>query len=268
MSSESVLSCESSYLHSLGRVRKKGSPQQDRTGVGTVSLFGEHLRFDLRRGFPLLTTKRLPFRHIAEELFWFLRGETNVKSLQEKDVTIWDEWADENGDLGPVYGKQWRDFNGVDQIANLMRDLKTNPSSRRHIVSAWNPADVPNMALPPCHVLFQFRVDNNFLDLMLYQRSGDMFLGVPFNIASYSLLLTLVATTLDLVPRHFVHTIGDAHVYNNHFDAVDEQLKRPVGTQPALVVVNKRENLQDYCWEDLDLRHYHPAPKISAPVAV
>ena len=259
---------EDGYLGLLRWVLAYGSQQTDRTGVGTTSIFGAQMRFDLRRGFPLLTTKRLPFRHIAEELFWFLRGETNAKSLQAKGVSIWDEWSSETGDLGPIYGKQWRDFGGVDQIKSLMEGLRTNPNSRRHIVSAWNPAEIPDMALPPCHTLFQFHVDRTFLDLQLYQRSGDMFLGVPFNIASYSLLLSLAAKTLGKIPRYFVHTLGDAHVYHNHRDAVTEQLARNPKNEPILQIKTWRENLWDYTFEDLELSGYDPMPKISAPVAV
>jgi len=259
---------EAGYLGLLRWVFSYGSEQMDRTGVGTTSIFGAQMRFDLRRGFPLLTTKRLPFRHIAEELFWFLRGETNIKSLQAKGVSIWDEWADENGDLGPVYGKQWRDFNGIDQIKNLMESLRTNPNSRRHIVSAWNPAEVDGMALPPCHTMFQFHVDRTFLDLQLYQRSADMFLGVPFNIASYSLLLSLVAKTIGKIPRYFTHTLGDAHIYDNHKDAVRELMNRKPRNEPILQIKTWRENLWDYTFEDLELSGYDPMPKISAPVAV
>jgi thymidylate synthase len=260
---------EAGYLTLLHSILAYGSEQMDRTGVGTTSIFGAQMRFDLRRGFPLLTTKRLPFRHIAEELFWFLRGETNVKSLQDRGVSIWDEWADENGDLGPVYGKQWRDFGGVDQIENLMEGLIANPNSRRHIVSAWNPAEVDGMALPPCHTMFQLHVGRTFLDLQLYQRSADMFLGVPFNIASYSLLLSLAAKTLGKIPRYFIHTLGDAHVYNTHLDAVlREQLNRTPRNEPILQIKTWRENLWDYTFEDLELSGYDPMPKISAPVAV
>jgi len=259
---------EDGYLGLLRWVLAYGSQQMDRTGVGTTSIFGAQMRFDLRRGFPLLTTKRLPFRHIAEELFWFLRGETNVKHLQAKGVSIWDEWAKEDGDLGPIYGKQWRDFGGVDQIKSLMEGLRTNPNSRRHIVSAWNPAEIPDMALPPCHTLFQFHIDRTFLDLQLYQRSADMFLGVPFNIASYSLLLSLAAKTLGKIPRYFTHTLGDAHIYDNHKDAVRELMNRTPRYEPILQIKTWRENLWDYTFEDLELSGYDPMPKISAPVAV
>jgi len=259
---------EAGYLGLLRWIFSYGSEQMDRTGVGTTSIFGDQMRFDLRRGFPLLTTKRLPFRHIAEELFWFLRGETNVKSLQAKGVSIWDEWADENGDLGPVYGKQWRDFGGVDQIKTLMESLRTNPNSRRHIVSAWNPAEVDDMALPPCRTMFQLHVDRTFLDLQLYQRSADMFLGVPFNIASYSLLLSLAAKTIGKIPRYFTHTLGDAHIYDNHKDAVRELMNRKPRNEPILQIKTWRENLWDYTFEDLELSGYDPMPKISAPVAV
>jgi thymidylate synthase len=259
---------EDGYLGLLRWVLAYGSQQMDRTGIGTTSIFGAQMRFDLRRGFPLLTTKRLPFRHIAEELFWFLRGETNVKSLQAKGVSIWDEWSSETGDLGPIYGKQWRDFGGVDQIKWAMDELRNNPASRRVIVSAWNPAEIPDMALPPCHTLFQFHVDRTFLDLQLYQRSGDMFLGVPFNIASYSLLLSLAAKTLGKIPRYFTHTLGDAHIYDNHKDAVREQMNRTARNEPILQIKTWRENLWDYTFEDLELSGYDPMPKISAPVAV
>jgi thymidylate synthase len=259
---------EHTYLNLLSDVLYLGDPHKDRTGVGTRRVFGTQMRFDLRLGFPLLTTKRMPFRHIAEELFWFLRGETNVKPLQEKGVSIWDEWANEDGDLGPIYGKQWRDFGGVDQIKWVVDQIRSTPNSRRLIVSAWNPVDVPSMALPPCHVLFQFNADGDWLDLSLYQRSGDMFLGVPFNIASYSLLLHLVAATVGMHPRHFIHTIGDAHVYDNHRDAAEKQLSRKPFSAPKLWVDCVRENVWEYSFDDIELSHYQPFPSISAPVAV
>jgi thymidylate synthase len=230
------------------------------------------MRFDLSQGFPLLTTKRLPFRSIAVELLWFLRGDTNVRWLQERGCTIWDEWADENGELGPVYGKQWRswaapDGRVIDQIANLIEGLKTNPSSRRHIVSAWNPADVDEMALPPCHCLFQFFVADGKLSCQLYQRSADVFLGVPFNIASYALLTMMVAQVVGLKPGEFVHTFGDAHLYLNHLEQAKEQVSREPRPFPTLTIAPKRD-LFAFEYEDFHLEGYAPHPHIKADVAV
>jgi thymidylate synthase len=265
---------EINYLSLLADVLRHGKQRKDRTGVGTIGKFGTQTVYDLHDSFPLLTTKKVPFRHVAEELFWFLRGETNVKSLQEKGVHIWDEWADEDGELGPVYGYQWRKWERpnyaypLDQIKDLIEGLKRNPDSRRHIVTAWNPSDVPDMALPPCHTMFQFYVQDDELDCQLYQRSGDLFLGVPFNIASYSLLTCLVAKTVGLNPGRFIHTIGDAHIYLNHVDQVQLQLSREVLVPPRLIVTNKKDNLWDYTMDDLQLVDYKPHPPIKAPVAV
>ena len=259
---------EEGYLGWLDDILQWGVELTDRTGIDTLGIFGAQMRFDLRVGFPLFTTKRIPFRHVAEELFWFLRGETNVGPLQAKGVSIWDEWADSNGNLGPIYGKQWRDFNGVDQIKNLMDGLRSNPNSRRHIVSAWNPAELEDMALPPCHTLFQFHVSEEFLDLQLYQRSADMFLGVPFNVASYSLLLALVARSIDKIPRYFTHTLGDTHIYKNHIEQVKIQIQRTALIRPTLTIKNRQENLWDYTFDDLELIGYNPHPTIKAPVAI
>src|SRR5450631_2124386 len=229
------------YLDLLSHVLDNGTAKGDRTGTGTLSLFGHQMRFDLAAGFPATTTKRLHMKSVVAELLWFLRGDTNVRWLQERGVTIWDEWADANGELGPVYGHQWRswpapDGTTIDQIANLVRDIKTNPDSRRLIVTAWNPADVPKMALPPCHCLFQFYVAEGKLSCQLYQRSADIFLGVPFNIASYALLTMMVAQVTGLEPGEFIHTFGDAHLYLNHLDQADEQLARPPRRLPGMML--------------------------------
>lgn len=317
------------YLNLLALIKKNGVKSTDRTGVGTISIFGPQMRFDLSEGFPLLTTKRIPFSLIKSELLWFLRGDTNVKYLLENNNHIWDEWGfdswikssefvskskdsskdkfkkvylekganfrfqdeefkleynefmnqyrekiladpsfSENfGNLGPVYGKQWRDFNGVDQIANVIEQIKTNPDSRRLIVSAWNPKDVPDMALPPCHMQFQFYVRNGKLSCHLYQRSGDSFLGVPFNIASYALLTHIIAKQCDLDVGEFVHTIGDAHIYTNHSEQVDRQLAREPRPLPTLNDFEKKE-LMDYTVDDFTLEGYNPHKGIKAPVAV
>ena len=260
------------YLDLLANVLKRGTRREDRTGTGTISIFGAQAVYDLYDSFPLLTTKRVPFRHVAEELFWFLRGETNVRSLQAKGVSIWDEWADENGDLGPVYGKQWRDFNGVDQVSLIQNQIIDNPNSRRILLSSWNPPEISAMALPPCHTLVQFYVSPRFnkfhLDCQLYQRSADMFLGVPFNIASYSLLTVLLAKTAKLLPGRFIHTLGDAHIYLNHVEQVETQLAREVGRPPVLGVRTSRPNVWEYVYNDLVLENYHPQPAIAAKVAV
>ena len=263
---------ERQYLALLADILENGARRDDRTGTGTLGVFGRQMRFDLARGFPLLTTKRLPFKSIAVELLWFLRGDTNVRWLQDNGCTIWDEWADENGELGPVYGKQWRswaapDGRSIDQIANLIEGLKTNPSSRRHIVSAWNPADVDDMALPPCHCLFQFFVADGRLSCQLYQRSADVFLGVPFNIASYALLTMMVAQVVGLQPGEFVHTFGDAHLYLNHIEQAKEQLAREPLPFPTLKIADKRD-LFAFEYEDFALEGYAPHPHIKAPVAV
>jgi len=263
---------ERQYLALLADILENGVQRGDRTGTGTLGVFGRQMRFDLAQGFPLLTTKRLPFKSIAVELLWFLRGDTNVRWLQERGCTIWDEWADENGDLGPVYGKQWRSWaapNGrsIDQIANLIEGLKTNPNSRRHIVSAWNPADVDDMALPPCHCLFQFFVADGRLSCQLYQRSADVFLGVPFNIASYALLTMMVAKVVGLEPGEFVHTFGDAHLYLNHVEQAKEQLTREPYPFPTLKIADKRD-LFSFEYEDFAVECYQAHPHIKAPVAV
>lgn len=250
-----------------------GTHKSDRTGTGTRSVFGRQLRFDLSRGFPLMTTKRVHFRSLALELLWFLRGESNVKWLQEQGVTIWDEWADTDGELGPVYGVQWRswptpDGGHIDQIAELMKNLAANPDSRRHIVSAWNVSEIKDMALPPCHAFFQFYVADGKLSCQLYQRSADMFLGVPFNIASYALLTCMVAQQLDLEPGDFVWTGGDVHVYDNHVEQVTEQLSREPYEYPRLRFNRKPDSIFDYTFEDFEVVGYRHHPSIKAPVAV
>ena len=239
----------------------------NRTGIDTKSLFGVQMKFDLRYGFPLVTTKKVFTKAIIHELLWFLTGDTNIKYLTDNGVHIWDAWADENGDLGPVYGKQWRDFDGVDQISNLVHDLKHNPDSRRMIVSAWSPKDIPNMQLPPCHSFFQCRVINGHLDLMLTQRSADMFLGIPFNIASYGFLMHMLAKVSDLKVGTFTHSIGDAHIYENHFDQVDTQLDRMPKTPPGLKLP-VRESIFDYVYDDFEIVGYDPHPTIKGVVAV
>jgi thymidylate synthase len=263
---------EQPYLDLLADILASGVRREDRTGTGTLGVFGRQMRFDLARGFPLLTTKSLHFKSIVLELLWFLRGDTNVRWLQMRGVSIWDEWADEAGELGPVYGKQWRswaapDGRAIDQIANLLHGLKTNPNSRRHIVSAWNPAEVEDMALPPCHCLFQFFVAEGRLSCQLYQRSADVFLGVPFNIASYALLTLMVAKAVGLQPGEFVHTLGDAHLYLNHLDQARLQLARTPLTPPTLELADKTD-LFAFDYDDVKLLGYHAHPKIAAPIAV
>ncbi len=245
----------------------------DRTGTGTLSIFGAQARFDLRERFPLLTTKKLHLKSIIHELLWFLRGETNVRYLNEHGVTIWDEWADKEGNLGRVYGAQWRDWRGadgmhVDQIDKVISEIKENPSSRRLIVSAWNPAEIDEMALPPCHVLFQFYVNDGELSCQLYQRSADLFLGVPFNIASYSLLTMMVAQVCDLKPGDFVHTFGDLHLYSNHLEQAREQLTRQCRPLPRMNLNPRVKNINDFRFEDFELVDYNPHPSIKAPIAV
>lgn len=252
---------------------ENGVDKPDRTGTGIRSVFGHQMRFDLREGFPLVTTKEVHLKSIIHELLWFLAGDTNIAYLKENKVRIWDEWADENGDLGPVYGYQWRSWpdpkgGKVDQISRLVRGIKENPYSRRHIVSAWNPAQVDEMALPPCHTLFQFYVAEGRLSCQLYQRSADTFLGVPFNIASYALLTMMVAQVCDLEPGDFVHTFGDAHVYSNHFEQVKEQLSRTPGKLPTMHINPEVRDIFSFRYEDFELRDYHPQPRIKAPVAV
>jgi thymidylate synthase len=250
-----------------------GDKKNDRTGTGTLSIFGYQMRFDLSEKFPLLTTKKVHLKSVIYELLWFLKGSTNIKYLQDNGVSIWDEWADENGDLGPVYGSQWRswrthDNRSIDQIEKLISDLKTNPDSRRLIVSAWNVAEIENMKLPPCHCFFQFYVANNKLSCQLYQRSADIFLGVPFNIASYALLTLMIAQVVNLEPGEFVHTLGDAHIYSNHFDQVNEQLKRQPKELPTIHINSNVKNIFDFKFEDFKLSDYDPYPLIKAPVAI
>jgi len=261
------------YHDLLRLVLDRGRPHADRTGTGTLSIFGAQARFDLREKFPLLTTKKLHIKSIIYELLWFLRGDTNVRYLNEHGVTIWDEWADENGDLGRVYGAQWRDWRGengarVDQIDRIISELKTNPNSRRLIVSAWNAAEIEKMALPPCHVLFQFRVQDGELSCQLYQRSADLFLGVPFNIASYSLLTLMVAQVCDLKPGEFVHTFGDLHLYRNHLEQAREQLSRDCRSLPRMKLNPTIKDIRDFQFEDFELVGYDPHPSIKAPIAV
>lgn len=262
-----------SYLDLLAEVRDHGEIRDDRTGTGTRSLFGRQLRFDLRSSFPLLTTKRVHLRSIIHELLWFLRGDTNIAYLKENGVRIWDEWADENGDLGPVYGHQWRswptsDGGTVDQIADVVERIRSDPYSRRLVVSAWNPADVPNMALPPCHALFQFYVARGELSCQLYQRSADLFLGVPFNIASYALLTLMVAQVTGLKPGDFVHTFGDVHLYANHLEQAAEQLSRAPRTPPRMILDPEVREIDDFRFEHFRLEGYEPHPTIRAPIAV
>ncbi len=261
------------YLDLLRHVMDNGSDRGDRTGTGTRSVFGYQMRFDLSQGFPVTTTKKLHLRSIIHELLWFLRGDTNIAYLKENGVTIWDEWADENGDLGPVYGAQWRSWpdgkgGQIDQIANLVEGIRKNPNSRRHIVSAWNPAEVDDMALPPCHCLFQFYVADGKLSCQLYQRSADIFLGVPFNIASYALLTMMVAQVTDLEPGDFVHTFGDAHLYANHFEQARLQLSRTPKPLPVMRLNPEVRDLFAFRFEDFSLEGYEADPSIKAPIAV
>lgn len=260
------------YLDLLSHVLENGTDRGDRTGTGTRSVFGYQMRYDLGQGFPVLTTKKLHLKSIIHELLWFLAGDTNIKYLNDNGVSIWDEWADANGDLGPVYGKQWRswpDAQGgtIDQIENLLREIRCNPYSRRLIVSAWNPAEVEQMALPPCHCLFQFYVADGKLSCQLYQRSADVFLGVPFNIASYALLTQMMAKVVGLQPGEFVHTLGDAHLYLNHLDQAREQLTRSPLPLPVLEIAD-RPDLFSFEYEDFKLRGYKAHERISAPIAV
>ena len=283
------------YLDILQRVLDEGTPTADRTGVGTRSVFGHQSRYDLhpdapgareheirtgtKAGFPLVTTKKVHLRSIIHELLWFLKGDTNIAYLKDHNVTIWDEWADENGDLGPVYGSQWRswrthDGRTIDQITNLIDSIKNNPFSRRHIVSAWNPGEVDDMRLPPCHCLFQFHVAQssdggpNWLSCQLYQRSADLFLGVPFNIASYALLTQMIAQVTNLRPATFIHTLGDAHIYANHMDQVKEQLSRTPRPLPTITLTPEITDIFGFTYDDFELLNYDPHPRISAPVAV
>ena len=261
------------YLDLMQKVLTEGQKKSDRTGTGTLSIFGHQMKFDLTEGFPLVTTKKVHLKSIIHELIWFLKGSTNISYLKENGVSIWDEWADENGDLGPVYGAQWRSWpdgnNGsIDQIQNLINSINQNPDSRRHIVSAWNPAEVDNMALPPCHSLFQFYVANGELSCQLYQRSADIFLGVPFNIASYALLTHMIAQVCNLKVGVFVHTLGDAHLYTNHLDQAKLQLSRDIKNLPVLKINPEIKNLFDFKFEDFEILNYESHPSISAPIAV
>jgi len=274
------------YHDALRMILEQGTPSTDRTGTGTISYFGMQTRYDMSEGFPLVTTKKLHLRSIIHELLWFLSGDTNIGYLKDNGVSIWDEWADENGDLGPVYGYQWRRFpkllpagmsddgqalftrGGVDQIADLLDMIRKTPDSRRLIVSGWNPADVPDMALPPCHTLWQVRIQGRKMHLQLYQRSADMFLGVPFNIASYALLLEMLAHCTGYDPGTFVHTMGDAHIYSNHLEQVETQLARTPKPLPRLIINRKVDDLFDFRYEDFAFEGYDPDPAIKAPVAV
>ena len=261
------------YLDLLQHIVENGNYKPDRTGTGTYSVFGYQMRFDLTEGFPVLTTKKLHLRSIIYELLWFLKGESNIQFLKENKVSIWDEWADENGNLGPVYGKQWRkwecaDGRVIDQITQVIDQIKNNPDSRRLMVSAWNVADIDSMKLPPCHVLFQFYVSNGEISCQLYQRSADLFLGVPFNIASYSLLLMMVAQVCNLKPKHFIHTFGDVHIYKNHLEQVQLQLQRTPKKLPKMVINPEVKSIFDFQFEDFELTEYNPDPHIKGEVAV
>lgn len=261
------------YEDLLRDVFENGIHKGDRTGTGTRSVFGRQIRYNLQEGFPLITTKRVPFKAVAIELLWFLRGDSNIAWLHEHGVTIWDEWADENGDLGPIYGVQWVSWpkpNGetIDQISNIINTIRTNPNSRRMVVSAWNPADLPDMKLEPCHVLFQFYVNDGKLSCQLYQRSADMFLGVPFNIASYALLTHMIAHICGLEVGEFIWTGGDTHIYDNHVEQVTEQLSREAYPLPTLVIKRTPESIFDFTFEDFELQNYQHHPTIKAPVAI
>lgn len=261
------------YLDLLRHVREHGTKKTDRTGTGTLSVFGYQMRFDLNQGFPMLTTKKLHLKSIVHELLWFLKGDTNIKYLQDNGVKIWDEWADQNGELGPVYGHQWRswpaqDGRTIDQISAVIKEIRERPDSRRLIVSAWNVGEIEKMALPPCHCFFQFYVADNKLSCQLYQRSADIFLGVPFNIASYSLLTMMIAQVTGLGLGDFVHTFGDAHLYSNHFEQADEQLKRTPGALPIMRINPNVKSIFDFKFEDFVLENYEAQPNIKAPVAV
>lgn len=261
------------YLNLLDHVLQNGNPKSDRTGTGTISVFGYQMRFDLEKGFPLLTTKKLHLRSIIYELLWFLQGNTNIKYLNDNNVSIWNEWADENGNLGPVYGKQWRSWhsssgNDIDQISQVLKTIKTNPDSRRLIVSAWNVGDIEKMALPPCHALFQFYVADGKLSCQLYQRSADIFIGVPFNIASYALLTMMIAQVCDLKPGDFVHTFGDAHLYNNHIEQSKLQLTREPRPLPVMKINPDVRDIFGFQFCDFELQGYDPHPHIKAEVSV
>ena len=261
------------YLDLMKYVRESGTEKGDRTGTGTLSVFGYQMRFNLEEGFPLVTTKKVHLKSIIYELLWFLKGSTNIDYLNEHGVSIWDEWADERGELGPVYGAQWRswptqDGNSIDQISEVINQIKNNPDSRRLIVSAWNVSQIDSMALPPCHAMFQFYVANGKLSCQLYQRSADIFLGVPFNIASYALLILIIAKVTGLKPGEFIHTLGDAHLYLNHLDQVDEQLKREPFPLPKVTISRDIKNVLDLEYEDFSLEDYESHPHISAPIAI
>lgn len=261
------------YENFLKYVYENGTLKSDRTGTGTKSMFGYQMRFDLNDGFPLITTKKVHLKSIIHELLWFLKGDTNTAYLKENGVSIWDDWADENGNLGPVYGKQWRSWSSpdgqvIDQISQLVHTLKTNPDSRRMVVSAWNPSDLPKMALAPCHCMFQFYVADGKLSCQLYQRSADIFLGVPFNIASYALLTMMLAQVCGLKYGDFVHTFGDAHIYTNHFEQVELQLSRESNAYPNMKINQNVQSIFDFKFEDFTLENYNPHPAIKAPVAV
>ncbi|MDG2252300.1 MAG: thymidylate synthase [Methylophilaceae bacterium] len=261
------------YLNLLNYVKVNGVKKEDRTGIGTLSIFGYQMRFDLNQGFPLLTTKKIHLKSVIHELLWFLTGNTNIKYLKDNGVSIWDEWADRNGDLGPVYGSQWRswpshDGQPIDQIKNLIEAIKINPDSRRLIVSAWNVAEIDNMKLPPCHAFFQFYVADNKLSCQLYQRSADIFLGVPFNIASYALLTKMIAQVCNIKCGDFIHTLGDAHIYLNHINQVNEQLSRMPKTLPEMNINPLIKDIFQFKYEDFNLINYNPDPLIKAPVAV
>lgn len=261
------------YLDLMSDILENGAHKTDRTGTGTYSVFGRQMRFDLSKGFPLVTTKKIHLRSVIYELLWFLKGDTNIRYLKENNVTIWDEWADENGELGPVYGHQWRswpapDGRSIDQIAQVLKQIKDKPDSRRHVVTAWNPAEVDKMALPPCHALFQFYVADGKLSCQLYQRSADFFLGVPFNIASYALLTEMVAQQCDLIAGDFVWTGGDVHLYSNHIDQARLQLSRQPYPLPMLKILRKPNSLFEYAFEDFEFVNYKSHPSIKAPIAV
>ena len=261
------------YLDLLNRVMNEGVDRSDRTGTGSRSVFGHQMRFNLEDGFPLLTTKKLHLRSIIHELLWFLKGETNTAYLKENNVSIWDEWADHDGNLGHIYGYQWRSWpgaggEGIDQITQVITSIRENPNSRRHIVSAWNVADLPNMNLPPCHILFQFYVADGKLSCQLYQRSADLFLGVPFNIASYSLLLMMVARETGLKPAEFIHTLGDVHIYHNHFDQVKLQLGRETRKLPQMLLNPNKSRVLDFVFEDFTLLDYDPHPHIKGAISI
>lgn len=261
------------YLDLLSHVLNNGHKKLDRTGIGTISCFGYQTRYDLSKGFPLLTTKKVHFKSVIYELLWFLKGSTNIAYLKENNISIWDEWADADGELGPIYGKQWRswqsnDGKSIDQIKNVIDSLKTKPDSRRHIVNAWNVGEIDKMALPPCHVIFQFYVFDEALSCHLYQRSADVFLGVPFNIASYALLTSIIAQICNLKVGDFIHTLGDAHIYLNHLEQVNTQLSRLPRDLPTLLINKDKKEIDDFVYEDFILQNYNPHPTIKAPIAV